>query len=260
MSRAALSPSRFAQVPDALLADASISATAVRVYAIIVRYQGRHEVAWPGLRRVAFDYGIPRSTVSDAVAELEAGGWLVCERRPGTSTLYQPVEKVSGGPDTVSGGPDGVSGGPDVTRATTESHDRGTPRPPAEAAGEVEEPEVVEGQVDDLDPEHRRLAVLLADLVEANGSLRPGTGPAAVKVIRLMVERDGRTTEQIEKAIRWSQADPFWRGVVLSPRKLRDKYDQLRLAAQRSGARRESAHEKAQRERAERRARLEGAA
>lgn len=217
MKGRALAASRFAQVPDTLLADTSVSATAVRVYAIIVRYQGRHEVAWPGLRRVAIDYGIPRSTVSDAVAELEEHGWLICERRPGTSSLYRPVEKVSGGPDTVSGAPDGVSGGPDETRVKEREtgNDRTPPTPRKRGATE----------------EHHRLATLLADLVEGNGSLRPGTGERAADVIRLMVERDGRTPEQIEAAIRWSQRDEFWRSVVLSPRKLRQHFDAMRLRA-----------------------------
>jgi hypothetical protein len=79
--------------------------------------------------------------------------------------------------------------------------------------------------------EHHRLATLLADLVEGNGSLRPGTGDRAADVIRLMVERDGRTLEQVEAAIRWSQRDEFWRSVVLSPRKLRQHFDAMRLRA-----------------------------
>ena len=46
-----------------------------------------------------------------------------------------------------------------------------------------------------------------------------------------------RTPEQIEAAIRWCQADEFWRSNILSASKLREKYDQLRLAAARQPGR-----------------------
>ena len=48
-----------------------------------------------------------------------------------------------------------------------------------------------------------------------------------------MLDRDGRTEQQIHAAIDWCQADEFWRSNVLSMPKLREKYDQLRLQAQR---------------------------
>jgi hypothetical protein len=47
--------------------------------------------------------------------------------------------------------------------------------------------------------------------------------------VRLMRERDGRTYSEIEKVLRWSQNDPFWREVILSMAKLRNKFDQLFL-------------------------------
>ncbi|WP_299231680.1 hypothetical protein [uncultured Halomonas sp.] len=44
---------------------------------------------------------------------------------------------------------------------------------------------------------------------------------------RLMRERDGRSVEQIRYLITWTAGHEFWSGVVLSPKKLRDKWDQL---------------------------------
>jgi hypothetical protein len=52
--------------------------------------------------------------------------------------------------------------------------------------------------------------------------------------MRLLLDLDGRTFEQVEAAIVWSQNDEFWRTNILSASKLRSKYDQLRLAAMRS--------------------------
>ena len=49
--------------------------------------------------------------------------------------------------------------------------------------------------------------------------------------IRKMVEIDKRTIEKIRNMIIWSQEDSFWKGNILSTRKLRDKYDQMRVQA-----------------------------
>jgi hypothetical protein len=47
--------------------------------------------------------------------------------------------------------------------------------------------------------------------------------------IRLMMERDNRTKEQISYLIDWCQSDSFWKVNILSPAKLREKFDQLAL-------------------------------
>lgn len=46
---------------------------------------------------------------------------------------------------------------------------------------------------------------------------------------RLMRERDNREPQEIKDVIDWCQADPFWQGNILSPRKLREKFDQLTI-------------------------------
>lgn len=45
--------------------------------------------------------------------------------------------------------------------------------------------------------------------------------------VRLMRERDGRTYDQMADLARWVLNDSFWKANVLSPSKLRDKWDQL---------------------------------
>ena len=45
--------------------------------------------------------------------------------------------------------------------------------------------------------------------------------------IRLMHERDNRSYQQIKTMIDWCQQHDFWSGVILSPDKLRMKYDQM---------------------------------
>ncbi|MDX3214543.1 hypothetical protein PV318_03155 [Streptomyces sp. ME02-6991-2B] len=78
-----------------------------------------------------------------------------------------------------------------------------------------------------------RLCTHLADRIEANGSKRPTIGQTWRTAARLLLDRDGRTEDQVHAAIDWCQADPFWRSNVLSMPTLRKQYDRLRLAAAR---------------------------
>lgn len=71
----------------------------------------------------------------------------------------------------------------------------------------------------------------LADRIEANGSKRPTIGQAWRDAARRLLDIDGRDLDRATRLIDWCQADPFWRGNILSMPKFRAKYDQLRLQA-----------------------------
>lgn len=73
----------------------------------------------------------------------------------------------------------------------------------------------------------------LAGAIEANGSKRPEVTTKWRTAARLMLDKDGRGIEEIHGAIEWCQRDEFWRANVLSLPTLREKFDQLRLQAQR---------------------------
>lgn len=45
--------------------------------------------------------------------------------------------------------------------------------------------------------------------------------------VRLLREVDKRTHREICELFRWANQDGFWRANILSPRKLREKWDQL---------------------------------
>jgi hypothetical protein len=55
-----------------------------------------------------------------------------------------------------------------------------------------------------------------------------------INCARLLRERDGKTEQEIEFRIRFSQNDEFWKTNILSMPKLREKWDQLFLASQRT--------------------------
>ena len=69
----------------------------------------------------------------------------------------------------------------------------------------------------------------LAVLIENNGSRRPTITDAWLLDLERMHRIDGRTWDEIAGAIEWSQRHEFWASVILSPKKLRAKFDQMRL-------------------------------
>ena len=116
--------------------------------------------------------------------------------------------------------------------------DPSLPDPPKEES-EADAPDAPPGTQLALVPNDRsdvaRICDHLADRIEANGSKRPPIGKGWHDAARLMLDRDGRTEQEIHGAIEWCQQDEFWRSNILSMPKLREKYDQLRLQAQRQG-------------------------
>lgn len=109
-------------------------------------------------------------------------------------------------------------------RSTTYSSTSETAQPPSD-----------DDQAHDPPVRHdvERACRTLADLIEANGSRKPTITKAWRDAARLMIDKDGIALDDVLGAIRWSQADEFWRGNILSMPTLRKQYDRLRLAAAR---------------------------
>ena len=49
------------------------------------------------------------------------------------------------------------------------------------------------------------------------------------KSIRLMRESDGRSLQQVRELFAWANEHSFWNDKILSPNKLREKWDQLTI-------------------------------
>lgn len=83
-------------------------------------------------------------------------------------------------------------------------------------------------------PDVEEILDYLDEALRANGSKPPGRTRRNRDAARLLLDRDEHTVDQVKRAIDFATRDEFWRSNVLSMSKLREKYDQLRLAAQRS--------------------------
>lgn len=189
--------------------------------------------------------------VRRAVKDLESLGELSVESRPGGSSRYAlsltPV-KMTGPTPVKMTGPQTDPGQNDRTPTPVKmTGPPGKPqvnRGPVKMTG-VEKPNMlltVTGstliQVKDVPAkpprdDAERLCVHLADRIEANGCKRPEISKKWLDAARLLIDKDGRTEEQVHAAIDWCQDDEFWRANILSMPKLREKYDQLRMHAMR---------------------------
>jgi hypothetical protein len=87
---------------------------------------------------------------------------------------------------------------------------------------------------DEPDDEIRALCQLLADRLDELGVKHGYPSRRWHADMRKMRDIDGRTPDEIAGAIRWALADGcWWQPNIHSPQKLREKFDQMRLSANR---------------------------
>jgi hypothetical protein len=84
-------------------------------------------------------------------------------------------------------------------------------------------------------PEVVELCEHLADRLVANGCKRPRITQKWLDAARLLLDKDGKTAEQVRRAIDWCQDNEFWRSNIMSMPTLRDQYERLQLQARRTG-------------------------
>ena len=79
-------------------------------------------------------------------------------------------------------------------------------------------------------PDDEKCARWLFGRIQANNAeAKPPNLDSWADDVRLLRERDKRTHAQICELFQWAQSDSFWRSNVLSPAKLREKWDQLTM-------------------------------
>lgn len=77
------------------------------------------------------------------------------------------------------------------------------------------------------DVEYKLASRLFYWMLQNNPKARKPDPQKWADVVRLMIERDNRTPEEIKLYIDWSQNHSFWKGNILSTQKLRDQFDKL---------------------------------
>ena len=80
--------------------------------------------------------------------------------------------------------------------------------------------------------EVRLSELLLSLIIKRNATHKKPNIQTWAKEIDRMIRIDKREAKDIEKIIEWCQSDAFWQNNILSTKKLREKYDQLKLKSQ----------------------------
>lgn len=82
-------------------------------------------------------------------------------------------------------------------------------------------------------PDVEAICAHMADSVADRTGRRPRITKKWRDAARLMIDRDGRTPDQVHAAIDWVARSEFWRSNILGVPKLREKWDTLKLQAER---------------------------
>lgn len=242
---------KYARVPLWLF-ETGVSLQALATYAWLHGRYGHYEQVIPSYKTLATELGVSKGSVVAYVKELkEAGAIVTLERfRKGerTSNEYviafnEPFQVVSISTTSEqgeheAGGQSADQGGQNADHRGQNADRGGQPTGTRKKTSYTDKPKKTSFTSKAKPPtpptdEVLRLCDHLADRIDDNGSIRPTIGQRWYDAARLMMSRDGRTAEQIHAAIDWSQDDEFWRANILSMAKLREKYDRLRLDAQR---------------------------
>jgi hypothetical protein len=146
-----------------------------------------------------------------------------------TGQVVQELDhSATGVVQELDGGSPGA--GPNRTISTTykpsssEADTTATTPPPKKTKNTTPKPER---------PDVERVCRHLADRIVANGCRPPTITDRWRDAARLLIDKDGKTVDQIVRCIDWATADEFWKANILSMPTLRAKYDQLSLSAQR---------------------------
>lgn len=253
----------FSIVPTWLL-DAEVSDGAVRLYAVLSqRADNDTGRCWPGRRALAERLRCSVDTVDRRLSELAEVGAVSIERRPAerdrNETNVYTVHRVppeGGVGRTVAaqvGRTDAAERAapmrPELDQVELDqepiaSEDALAPATPGAAAREhlglSWTPSDVSARHGSL-PDALRLCALFADVLRRRG-VRVPEGRERSKVwvepMEAVLRIDGRTPEQVERVVAWLDAGAdrvshFWQANVLSPTKLRERWDQMQQQYQR---------------------------
>lgn len=198
----------------------------------------------PSLNVLARETGLDKSTVRRHLDLLEEAQWVVrmrpteeAARREGERTRYRlRVPRGSRVPLPVGAQNHPPRGSVPLGLGAQSPHPRGTvPLIPNSSDHSDQRPDQnPSSSVNSHRPDVEKVCAHLADRMVANGCKRPKITKGWLDAARLMIDKDHHDPGHLIAVIDWCQSDEFWRGNVLSMPKLREKYDQLRLAAQRA--------------------------
>lgn len=224
----------FAAVPTWMIRDKQVPRNAILVYASLSSRAG-YGAIFPSQATIAAESGLSERTVRTMLGNLEALGLVKRRSRRGKEGRANTrTDAYTLHPNGRTEEPADIAGRSELPandEQATGNQQHSTPYI------EIDKEEIEKSEIsDETRPDVERLLDLLDFELVLNGVKRlPARNKKNRDAIRLMIDRDGISEQDIAGAIRWCQADEFWRGNILSASKLREKYETLRAQASRKG-------------------------
>lgn len=189
--------------------------------------------AFPSVERICRYTCLSERTVRATLASLKASGLIVecdpriveayiprSDRRPrGYNLVMNEVREVQVVEER--GANDGIDG----VQMTTE---RG-----ATVAPKTSYKPSLEPSLNNKSEQAVELCNLLSSMMVKNGCRQPTITDRWIDDMDRLMRLDGREYDMVRRIIIWAQSNEFWRGNILSPTKLRQKFDTLLMQSQR---------------------------
>lgn len=221
----------FAIVPVEIAMDDRLTKMQLRVLLAILTFRNKDtNLCHPTREQIGQRCGYTKEVVSRVTTQLVDLGWLEKTGKGGFSKSSEYKFKV---PETVTG-EDTVSEVVTVTKPETVT----TSDNNSNQAGQttVTEPVTGKRQTNNrpvTDHRHRKMAqAMFARIVDKFPKTKAPNLDKWATDIRLMIDRDKRTPEEIWHTFVWANDHDFWSANILSPGTLRKQFD--KLAAQKS--------------------------
>lgn len=225
----------YAAIPTWMIRDDSLTAPALLVYASLASRAGFQSVH-PGQALIAAEARCSERRVRDALKELEARGLVERVERRFKGGQRAPdgyVLHSNERPSAIAEQPAPVAGWENqpADNDTTNRQNRAN-------APSIE---ITKEEIDKVAPVRHDVEGLL-DLLDAEISKNdprkvPARNTGNTNAMRLLLDRDGYSVDEIAGVIQWCQADQFWHTNILSASKLRKQFARLHSQST-AGARR----------------------
>lgn len=172
----------------------------------------------PGVEYISRVSGLDRKTVISALANLEAIGAIRAEKEHGRSNQYTLLTSPEIGTGTENGTSTEIGTAP-VPKTVLPPVPKTVPEPISEPKRNLK---------DNVAPEYISCAEWMWSLIQpvTQSPKKPNLKSWAGD-IRKLSEIDKRPLPVIAAVFKWANTDKFWRANILSPKKLREKFDNL---------------------------------
>ena len=207
----------------------------------------KRDICWPGHKRIAAETSLSTSSVRKQLGILEEQGWIVITRKEKSIQTKGGTQATNIYQMTI----------PDELRRkhaieTIKEIDKGAPPestplelidegvPPGSAKGCHQEapnhqlkPPIKDSNKSDTqkftDQDMETARWIYRKLLQMNPGHKKPNGQSWAETIRKIRELDGKTDTEIRTLFAYANEDHFWKTNILSPNKLREKWDMLTI-------------------------------